>query len=58
MSSAALRTSAGSPSVFAATIKLPEFWQHNPDSWFPHIEAQFYLRGITSDDTRYKGSGT
>ena len=39
--------------VYAATIKLPEFWQHDPAPWFQHIEAQFHLRGITTDDTKY-----
>lgn len=42
-----------SASVCAATIKLPEFWQHNPRPWFQHIEAQFQLRGITQDVTKY-----
>lgn len=37
----------------AATIKLPDFWQHNPRPWFQHIEAQFQLRGITQDVTKY-----
>ena len=44
---------AENPAVFAATIKLPDFWQHDPDPWFQHIEAQFHLRGITVDDTKY-----
>ena len=44
---------AASPAVYAAAIKLPEFWQHDPAPWFQHIEAQFHLRGITVDDTKY-----
>lgn len=43
----------GAPVVFAATVKLPEFWQHDLDPWFQHIEAQFNLQGITTDDTKY-----
>ena len=39
--------------VYAATVKLPDFWQHNPRSWFQYIEAQFQLRGITQDVTKY-----
>ena len=39
--------------VYAATIKLPDFWQQNPRPWFQHIEAQFQLRGITQDVTKY-----
>lgn len=41
------------PAVFSATVKLPEFWQHDPEPWFQHVEAQFHLRGITTDDTKY-----
>ena len=37
----------------AATVKLPDFWQHNPRPWFQHEEAQFQLRGITQDVTKY-----
>ncbi|XP_068190809.1 uncharacterized protein [Antennarius striatus] len=44
---------AASPVIFAATVKLPEFWQHDPDPWFQHTDAQFHLRGITADETRY-----
>lgn len=44
---------AAAPVVYAATVKLPEFWQHDPEPWFQHIEAQFRLRGITTDETRY-----
>lgn len=39
--------------IYAATIKLPDFWQRNPRPWFQHIEAQFQLRGITQDVTKY-----
>ena len=44
---------AVAPAVSAVTVKLPDFWQHDPEPWFQHIEAQFNLRGITGDDTRY-----
>ena len=39
--------------IYAAIVKLPDFWQHNPRPWFQHIEAQFQLRGITQDVTKY-----
>ena len=39
--------------IYAATVKLPDFWQNNPRSGFQHIEAQFQLRGITQDVTKY-----
>lgn len=44
---------ANMANAYAATIKLPDFWQHNPWAWFQHIEAQFLLRGITQDVTKY-----
>lgn len=39
--------------VYAASVKLPEFWQHDPEPWFQHIEAQFRLRGVSADETKY-----
>ncbi|XP_035980454.1 uncharacterized protein LOC110367438 [Fundulus heteroclitus] len=41
------------PASFAVAVKIPDFWLHDPQSWFFHVEAQFALRGITSDDTKY-----
>ena len=35
------------------TVKLPPFYTTNPKFWFGHAEAQFNLRGITQDNTRY-----
>ncbi|CAI5688937.1 unnamed protein product [Oreochromis niloticus] len=48
---------AGPPPPVAATfvvvLKLLDFWLHDPPSWFVHVEAQFTLRGISADDTKY-----
>ena len=44
---------AAAPAVFAATVRLPDFWQNDPEPWFQHAEAQFFLRGISTDDTKY-----
>jgi hypothetical protein len=37
----------------AVSIKLPPVWTHRIDSWFAQAEAQFNLRKITEDDTKY-----
>ncbi|XP_059805130.1 uncharacterized protein LOC132380394 [Hypanus sabinus] len=40
-------------SVHAVSLKLPGFWTQRPDLWFQQAEAQFHIRQITSEDTRY-----
>ena len=52
-SGASAAANGNANNVYAATVKLPDFWQHNPRPWFQHIEAQFQLRGITQDATKY-----
>jgi len=37
----------------AVSLKLPEFWEQNANAWFAQAEAQFNLRDITAQDTRY-----
>lgn len=37
----------------AVSIKLPPFWHGSPAAWFIQAEAQFALRGITADETKY-----
>lgn len=37
----------------AVTVKLPPFWPQQPRVWFAQAEAQFELKGITQEGTRY-----
>ncbi|KAJ8401706.1 hypothetical protein AAFF_G00376770 [Aldrovandia affinis] len=37
----------------AVAIKLPEFWESSAAAWFSTVEAQFEIRKITDDKTRY-----
>lgn len=37
----------------AVSIKLPDFWEQNASAWFAQAEAQFALRDITLDNTKY-----
>ena len=39
--------------VAAVSLKLPEFYSDNPEVWFVYCDAQFQLRNITSDDTKF-----
>lgn len=37
----------------AVSLKLPTFWTAQPQVWFQQAEAQFLIRNITSDQTKY-----
>ena len=37
----------------AVAVKLPDFWVSNPAAWFAQAEAQFGLRTITGDQTKF-----
>lgn len=37
----------------AVSLKLPQFWTRQPEVWFTQAEAQFAIRNITADTTKY-----
>ena len=37
----------------AVSLKLPTFWTSQPHVWFQQAEAQFTIRSITADQTKY-----
>lgn len=39
--------------VSPITVKLPTFYTSDPLSWFQRTEAQFGLRGISADETKF-----
>ena len=41
------------PEANAVSVKLPSFWCSNPRAWFVQADAQFTLRNITVDDTKF-----
>ena len=39
--------------VLAVTLKLPEFWQEDPEIWFLRVEAQLRSKVITNDQNKF-----
>ncbi|CAB0042961.1 unnamed protein product, partial [Trichogramma brassicae] len=37
-------------------VTVPEFWFHDPRSWFELLEGEFALLGIQNDDIKYNAS--
>lgn len=41
------------PEENAVSLKLPTFWSSQPQIWFAQAEAQFALRQIATEDTKF-----
>ena len=39
--------------VESVSLKLPTFWVSSPSAWFAQAEAQFALKSISQDETKY-----
>ena len=39
--------------VESIALKLPTFWVSSPSAWFAQAEAQFALKSISQDETKY-----
>lgn len=44
---------AAAPVAAAVALKLPTFWPSQARVWFTQTEAQFHLRNIVADETKY-----
>ncbi|XP_071576404.1 uncharacterized protein [Temnothorax nylanderi] len=43
----------GENQVGRVSVRIPPFWNDEPELWFAQLEGQFVLSGITADTTKY-----
>ena len=48
-----VKAAVGTAMAAAVAIKLPPFWPDKTDLWFAQAEAQFGLKSITVEKTKY-----
>ena len=41
------------PGVKAVTVKLPDFYENDPEMWFVRAECQFRTKRIVDDTTKF-----
>ena len=46
-------TSTEIPAVNAVTVKLPDFYENDPEMWFVRAECQFRTKRIVDDTTKF-----
>ena len=46
-------TTSATPEVNAVQVKLPDFYENDPEMWFMRAEFQFRTRGIKDDLTKF-----
>lgn len=46
-------TAATEDEVGRISVKIPPFWERNPEVWFIQVEAQFSISRVSSDDTKF-----
>ncbi|GFY55945.1 uncharacterized protein TNIN_406591 [Trichonephila inaurata madagascariensis] len=45
--------SSPATSIARISVKVPPFWQANPEIWFNQMESQFVLAGIRTEITKF-----
>lgn len=51
--SSSINSSPSTNGSIHARVRLPNFWKHEPELWFVHVEALFFANNIRSDEERY-----